>query len=94
MKWLIIGLVILFALLQYKLWMADDGIREVRAFHQQVAEQRQKNIQLSKENDQLRAEVKDLKQGMDAPEERARMELGMVKPNEQYYQIVQERKKA
>ena len=92
MRWLILLLLILLAALQYKLWFADGGVQQVKDLHAQVQDQKAKNEELKKQNDQLRAEVKDLKQGSDAADERARNELGMVQKNEQYYQIVQERR--
>lgn len=88
---LIIALVVLFCGLQYKLWFEGGGIREVTHLHDEVASQKKENQDLARQNDQLRAEVKDLKSGKDAPEERARNELGMVKQNEEYFQIVQEK---
>lgn len=92
MRWLILLLLLLLVALQYKLWFADGGVQQVKALHGQVAEQKNKNEELKKQNEQLHAEVKDLKQGIDAADERARNELGMVQKNEQYYQVVQERK--
>ncbi|MCD6046894.1 MAG: ftsB [Gammaproteobacteria bacterium] len=86
----IVALVILFLGLQYKLWFEDGGVRQVARLHEEVENQKKENEALARQNDQLRAEVKDLKSGVDAPEERARNELGMIKQNEEYFQIVQE----
>jgi cell division protein FtsB len=86
----IVALVILFFGLQYKLWFEDGGVRQVTRLHEEVESQKKENEALVRQNDQLRAEVKDLKSGVDAPEERARNELGMIKQNEEYFQIVQE----
>ncbi len=74
--------------LQYRLWLSDDGIREVHRLQDAVAAQQQQNSELKERNEQLAAEVKDLKEGLDAVEERARSDLGMVGANETFYQVV------
>jgi cell division protein FtsB len=91
MKALILILVILAVLLQYRLWFGDGGIVDVWNLHHAVAEQKQENAVLTERNKALEAEVKDLKQGMDAIEERARSELGMVKKDETFFQTVEEK---
>lgn len=88
MKLLIIALVILLALLQYRLWLGHGGVRNVMQLQKQVAVQQAKNKQLKQRNDMLLAEVKQLKSGQQAVEQRARSELGMVKKGETFYQIV------
>ncbi len=93
MRWVVLTLLALIVALQYKLWFEDGGVQQILKMHQEVAEQKKQNAELMKQNDQLRAEVKDLKQGVDAVEEKARNELGMVKQNEEYIQVVQEKKK-
>jgi cell division protein FtsB len=74
--------------LQYRLWLSDDGIREVHHLQDAVTAQQQQNSELKERNQQLAAEVKDLKEGLDAVEERARSDLGMVGANETFYQVV------
>ena len=74
--------------LQYRLWLSDDGVREVHRLQDSVASQKQQNAELKERNEQLAAEVKDLKEGLDAVEERARSDLGMVGANETFYQVV------
>jgi cell division protein FtsB len=74
--------------LQYRLWLSDDGVREVHRLQDAVASQKQQNAELQERNEQLAAEVKDLKEGLDAVEERARSDLGMVGANETFYQVV------
>ena len=74
--------------LQYRLWLSDDGVREVHRLQDAVASQKQQNAELKERNEQLAAEVKDLKEGLDAVEERARSDLGMVGSNETFYQVV------
>ncbi len=81
-------LAVAFVLLQYRLWMSDEGIREVWQLRDAVAQQAAENSQLAERNNQLKAEVQDLKQGLTALEERARHDLGMVGPRETFYQVV------
>ena len=88
MKWLAAALVVAVVLLQYRVWLSDDGIREVERLKSAVSTQRTQNEQLAERNRQLAAEVRDLKTGMDALEERARSDLGMIARNETFYQVV------
>jgi len=88
MKWLIAALAVVLLLMQYRLWLSNNGVREVMRLRSAVATQQSENAQLSERNRQLSAEVHDLKQGYAALEERARSELGMVAGNETYYQVV------
>ena len=75
-------------LLQYRLWVADDGFREVWQLETAVEAQQSENDTLRQRNDQLKAEVQDLKNGLSALEERARHDLGMVGVSETFYQVV------
>jgi cell division protein FtsB len=88
MKWLLIALAAILVLLQYRVWLSDDGVREVARLNEAVAAQRAENERLTERNRQLAAEVRDLKSGMAALEERARSELGMVAGGETFYQVV------
>ena len=88
MKWLAAGLTVALILLQYRVWLSADGVREVARLRHAVVAQRTENDQLAERNRQLAAEVRDLKTGMDALEERARSDLGMVAHNETFYQVV------
>ena len=88
MKWLAAALAVAVVLLQYRVWLSDDGIREVERLKGAVGTQRTQNDQLVERNRQLAAEVRDLKTGMDALEERARSDLGMIARNETFYQVV------
>ena len=90
MRWLVWLLVVLFVLLQYKLWVGDGSLAEVWDLYQQGELQKQENQRLHERNQALEAEVQDLKQGLGAIEERAREELGMVKEGETFYQIIEE----
>lgn len=76
--------------LQIKLWFGDGSLNEVYRLKKTIAEQKKTNDELLERNQALEGEVKDLKQGLDAIEERARSELGMVKENETFYQIVED----
>jgi cell division protein FtsB len=88
MKWLAATLVVAVLVLQYRVWLSDDGVRELARLKQAVSAQSAENDQLAERNRQLAAEVRDLKSGMDALEERARSDLGMIARNETFYQVV------
>lgn len=88
MRIVIAILFILFILLQFKLWLGDGGFREVARLETRVENQRQQNEELLQRNAELQAEVEDLRERLDAVEERARSELGLIKPAEQFYQVV------
>jgi cell division protein FtsB len=87
-KWVAIALGLVIAVLQYRLWLSDSGVRELARMQEAVTQQRSQNAALVERNRQLAAEVRDLKTGMAALEERARSELGMIASNETYYQVV------
>lgn len=82
-------LLLLLMLFQYQLWFGTGNLRKAWMLQHQVEAQQQENTGLTKRNQKLSAEVKDLKQGQAAVEERARTELGMIKKDETFYQIVQ-----
>ena len=88
MKWFIAILAALVLVLQYRIWVARDGVREVLQLRDAVSAQRAENERLQDRNRQLAAEVRDLKQGFPALEEQARSELGLISSNETYYQVV------
>lgn len=81
-------LLVLLVLLQYPLWLGRGGWLKVWDLHRQVEAQQQINRQTEVRNALLDAEVRDLKQGTAAVEERARSELGMLKSDEIFYQIL------
>ena len=83
-------LVALLLLLQYPLWLGKGSWLQVWDLHRQVEAQQQLNEQTKMRNAVLNAEVLDLKQGTAAIEERARSELGMIKRNEVFYQILED----
>jgi cell division protein FtsB len=80
--------------IQFPLWLGKGGWMHVRDLEQQVAAQNRSNAALEARNERLAAEVKDLKEGADAVEERARYELGMLKDGELFVQIVDASQKA
>jgi cell division protein FtsB len=86
--WPVLALALLLAALQGKLWFGTGGLPDARALQQSVREQREDNARLQQRNDALGAEVEDLKSGEAAVEERARSELGMIKPGETFYRVV------
>lgn len=92
-RWLTILLIALLLGLQYKLWVGEGSLAEIWSLHQAGELQREENARLKERNAALEAEVQDLKQGLDAIEERARSELGMIKDGETFYQIVEPAKK-
>jgi cell division protein FtsB len=88
MKWFVAILFALVLVLNYRIWLSPDGTSEVLRLKESVATQRAENERLKLRNQQLAAEVRDLKQGFGALEEQARSELGMIAGNETYYQVV------
>jgi cell division protein FtsB len=83
----------LILLIQYPLWLGKGGWLRVSEVDRQLAAQQAKNGELEARNTALEAEVRDLKQGLEAIEERARYELGMIKSNEVFFQVVKEGRK-
>jgi cell division protein FtsB len=88
MRWLVFVLGAVVLLTQYRLWASPDGVRESMQLEDAVTAQRTENERLKARNGQLAAEVRDLKQGFNALEERARSDLGMIAANETFYQVV------
>ncbi|MDX7991566.1 cell division protein FtsB [Xenorhabdus sp. Reich] len=81
-------LLVLLGWLQYSLWLGKHGIHDYVRVKSEVDKQEVDNLKLKARNDQLFAEIKDLKGGQEAIEERARNELGMIKPEESFYRMV------
>ena len=82
-------LLVLLGWLQYRLWFGNGGEREVSALRARVERQARDNDGLRQRNDALAAEGEDLKSGEAAVEERARNELGMIKPGETFYRVIE-----
>lgn len=89
LRWLALLLLIALIALQVHLWTGRGGMRDVWMLKQRVEEQKVENDKLRKRNETLSAEVDDLKHGDEAIEERARAELGLLKPGETFYQVVE-----
>jgi len=87
-RWLTLILAVLIALLQYPLWLGKGSWLRVWDLNRQIESQKQDNARLKARNDVLDAEVRDLKSGYAAIEERARSELGMIRDDEVFYQVV------
>ena len=87
-KLLIYTLIGLLVILQYPLWFGSGGVLALWRLNREIAAQKADNVQLMERNAALEAEVRDLKQGYEAIEERARTELGMVKKGETFYQVI------
>ena len=90
MKILITLLIVVLILLQYKLWFGEGNLVDMWRLRTAIEAQAKENQRLRERNLALEAEVKDLKQGLEAVEERARSELGMVKKGETFYQIIED----
>ena len=88
MRTLLAILLVILVLLQLKMWFGEGGYRDVQRLAERVEEQARENDALAQRNRELQAEVEDLRQGLDAIEERARSELGMTKEDEEFYQVV------
>ena len=82
-------LALLFLGLQWRLWVSDDGLRSQSRLQQQVQAALAENQQLAVRNAELDAEVKDLKSGQASVEARARTTLGMIRPDETFFLVVQ-----
>jgi cell division protein FtsB len=88
MKVLMSALVLVLVVLQYKLWVGEGSVAQLRDLEAQVEVQEQENLVLAERNQVLEGEVLDLKTGLDAVEERARSEFGMVKEGETLFIVV------
>lgn len=88
MRLIAVSFVILLVLIQYPLWLGKGGWLRVWEFERQVAQAQSQNEKLKERNAKLESEVADLKTGTDSVEERARFELGMIKKDEIFVQIL------
>jgi cell division protein FtsB len=90
-RWATVALALLLLLVQTELWFGRSGLPYVMLLDRQLAEQRDRNETARTRNAQVQAELADLKEGLEMVEEKARAELGMVKPNEILVQIAPRR---
>ncbi len=88
-KILIVVLILLIAQLQYRLWLGDGGRQEVQEYQQRLDILTKEVNEKKERNEALYAEVLDLRKGKEAIEERARYELGMIKENETFFQVIE-----
>ncbi|OOZ36265.1 cell division protein FtsB [Solemya velesiana gill symbiont] len=87
---IIIGiLIVILIVLQYRLWVGEGSLAEVHGLKREIESQKAELKQLKLRNQALQAEVADLKQGLEAIEERARSELGMIREGEVFYQVIE-----
>ena len=89
MKLFVVFLITLFCFLQYQLWVDKEGVRKLVHLNNSIEDQTSTNQQLYERNEVLAAEVEDLKSGYGAIEERARMELGMIREGETFFQVIE-----
>ena len=89
MRWVLLVLVLILAALQYRLWVGEGSLGEITVLRREIREQQLELERLRERNRALQAEVEDLKRGLEAIEERARSEMGMIKEGEVFYQIVE-----
>ena len=90
MKILVAILLILLVILQYDLWVGEGSLATVWQLQKALEAQQQENALLKARNKALEAEVNDLKGGLQAIEERARSEMGMIKKDETFIQVIEE----
>ncbi|OFE11802.1 cell division protein FtsB [Pseudohongiella acticola] len=89
MKALVAALVLVLLVLQWRLWVGDGGVAELHQLENQLTVQQQENEALRLRNQMLENEVLDLKNGLEAVEERARSDLGMTRKDETFYMIIE-----
>jgi cell division protein FtsB len=83
-------LIVLVVFLQYLLWITEDGFRQTYALRLSIQAQTDENAELTERNRALEADIQDLKNGLMAIEERARSEMGMIRPDETFYRILEQ----
>jgi len=87
MRWITLALMALLVLVQAELWFGKGGVTRMVELQRRLDAQKSTNEQAKRRNEQLAAEVSDLKEGLEMVEEKARFELGMIKPDEIYVQL-------
>ncbi|HAO33026.1 MAG TPA: cell division protein FtsB [Candidatus Competibacter sp.] len=89
MRILVAALIAALVMLQYLLWIDEDGVRQSYALRVSVRAQTEENAALNERNRALEADIQDLKTGMTAIEERARSEMGMIRQDETFYRLLE-----
>ncbi|ODS22635.1 cell division protein FtsB [Candidatus Endobugula sertula] len=92
MRWLIVVLILLIIVIQYRLWVSEGGIGHRLELERRIEQQKAKNSRLREHNAVLAIEVEELKAGFDVIEERAREQLGMIKEGETFFMFVEPNK--
>jgi len=87
-NWVTFVLLVLLGLLQYRLWFGKNSVPDYLALKQEVQQQSLQNDNLAQRNNLLKADISDLKIGLESIEERARNELGLIKQGETFYRIL------
>ena len=90
---LTVMLLLIMIMLQYRLWVGEGSLAEVHTLQKEIALQKNELGKMRQRNLALQAEVSDLKKGLEAIEERARSELGMIRKDEVFYQVIEPRKR-
>ena len=82
-------LIVFFLIIQFDIWVKDDGLKRVKELQQMINSQSEENQRLKLRNQQLEREIEELKSGTESIEEKARTDLGMIKEGEEFYLIVE-----
>ena len=82
-------LFVFFLIIQFDIWVKDDGLNRVKELQQMINSQSEENQRLKLRNQQLEREIEELKSGTESIEEKARTDLGMIKEGEEFYLIVE-----
>ena len=88
-RFFIIILIVFFLMIQFDIWLKDDGLYRVKELEQMIGSQVDENERLKLRNEQLEREIEELKSGTESIEEKARTDLGMIKEGEEFYLIVE-----
>ena len=88
-RFFIIILIVFFLMIQFDIWLKDDGFYRVKELEQMIGSQIEENERLKLRNEQLQREIEELKSGTESIEEKARTDLGMIKEGEEFYLIVE-----
>ncbi len=82
-------LIVFFLIIQFDIWVKEDGLNRVKELQQMIDSQSEENQRLKLRNQQLEREIDELKSGTESIEEKARTDLGMIKEGEEFYLIVE-----
>tara|TARA_B100001996_G_scaffold277648_1_gene218180 strand:- start:2660 stop:2932 length:273 start_codon:yes stop_codon:yes gene_type:complete len=88
-RFITIILIVFFLMIQFDIWLKDDGLYRVKELEQMIGSQVDENERLKLRNEQLEREIEELKSGTESIEEKARTDLGMIKEGEEFYLIVE-----